>query len=268
MLVDSHCHLDFPDFEDQLDDVIADARAAGVGVMVTIGTKIARFDRVLAIASAHDDIYCTVGTHPHEAGAEGEKDTDPERLAALAADDKVIGIGETGLDYHYDNAPRAAQKKSFRVHIQAARETGLALIVHSRDADGDTIEILTEEFEKGPFGAVMHCFTAGRALADAAVELGFYISFSGILTFKNADAVREIARMVPVDRLLVETDAPYLAPAPKRGKRNEPAYLTHTAAYLGELRGMSAEALAEQTTANFFRLFTKAKAPARSGERP
>ncbi|MCH7710543.1 MAG: TatD family hydrolase [Proteobacteria bacterium] len=251
-----------------MDDVIADARAAGVGAMVTIGTEVARFDRVLAIASAHDDIYCTVGTHPHEAGAVGEKDTDPERLAALAADDKVIGIGETGLDYHYDNAPRAAQKKSFRVHIQAARETGLALIVHSRDADGDTIEILTEEFEKGPFGAVMHCFTAGRALADAAVELGFYISFSGILTFKNADAVREIAGAVPVDRLLVETDAPYLAPVPKRGKRNEPAYLAHTAAYLADLRGMSAEALAEQTTANFFRLFTKAKAPARSGEGP
>ncbi len=266
MLVDSHCHLDFPDFEDQLDDVIADARAAGVGAMVTIGTEVARFDRVLAIASAHDDIYCTVGTHPHEAGAEGEKDTGPERLAALAADDKVIGIGETGLDYHYDNAPRAAQKKSFRVHIQAARETGLALIVHSRDADGDTIEILTEEFEKGPFGAVMHCFTAGRGLADAAVGLGFYISFSGILTFKNADAVREIAGAVPADRLLVETDAPYLAPVPKRGKRNEPAYLAHTAAYLADLRGMTPEMLAEQTTANFFRLFTKAKA--RSGEGP
>ncbi len=261
MLVDSHCHLDFPDFEDQLDDVIADARAAGVGAMVTIGTEVARFDRVLAIASAHDDIYCTVGTHPHEAGAEGEKDTGPERLAALAADDKVIGIGETGLDYHYDNAPRAAQKKSFRAHIQAAQKTGLALIVHSRDADDDTIKILNEEFEKGAFGAVMHCFSAGRALADAAVELGFYISFSGILTFKNADAVREIAGAVPVERLLVETDAPYLAPVPKRGKRNEPAYLAHTAAYLGELRGMTPEALAAQTTANFFRLFTKARAP-------
>lgn len=262
MLVDSHCHLDFPDFEDELEDVIARAGAAGVGTMVTIGTEIARFDRVLAIASAHDNIYCTVGTHPHEAGADGEKDTGPERLAALAADDKVIGIGETGLDYHYDNAPRAAQKKSFHAHIQAARETGLALIVHSRDADGDTIKILGDEFKKGAFGAVMHCFTAGRALADAAVERGFYISFSGILTFKNAEAVREIAGAVPADRLLVETDAPYLAPVPKRGKRNEPAYLAHTAAYLAELRGMTPEALTEQTTANFFRLFTKAKAPA------
>ena len=262
MLVDSHCHLDFPDFEDELGDVIVRARAAGVGTMVTINTEVARFDRVLAIASAHDDIYCTVGTHPHEAGAEGEKDTGPERLAALATDDKVIGIGETGLDYHYDNAPRAAQQVSFRAHIGAARETGLPLIVHSRDADGDTIEILTEEFEKGPFGAVMHCFTAGRGLADAAVELGFYISFSGILTFKNADAVREIAGAVPADRLLVETDAPYLAPVPKRGKRNEPAYLAHTAAFLAQLRGMTPDALAEQTTANFFRLFTKAKAPA------
>lgn len=264
MLVDSHCHLDFPDFEDELEEVIARAGRAGVGAMVTIGTEIARFDRVLAIARAHDNIYCTVGTHPHEAGADGEGH--PERLAALAADDKVIGIGETGLDYHYDNAPREAQRMSFRAHIQAARETGLALIVHSRDADGDTIEILTEEFEKGPFGAVMHCFTAGRGLADAAVGLGFYISFSGILTFKNADAVREIAGAVPADRLLVETDAPYLAPVPKRGKRNEPAYLAHTAAYLADLRGMTPDALAEQTTANFFRLFTKAKAPARSGE--
>ncbi|MCH8196481.1 MAG: TatD family hydrolase [Proteobacteria bacterium] len=262
MLVDSHCHLDFPDFEDEIEDVIARAGAAGVGTMVTIGTETARFDRVLAIASAHENIYCTVGTHPHEAGADGEKDTGPERLAALAADDKVIGIGETGLDYHYDNAPRAAQKKSFHAHIQAARETGLALIVHSRDADDDTIKILGDEFEKGTFGAVMHCFTAGRALADAAVELGFYISFSGIVTFKNAEAVREIAGAVPADRLLVETDAPYLAPVPKRGKRNEPAYLAHTAAYLAELRGMTPEALTEQTTANFFRLFTKAKAPA------
>ncbi len=261
MLVDSHCHLDFPDFEDEIEEVIAHAGAAGVGTMVTIGTEIARFDKVLAIASAHENIYCTVGTHPHEAGAVGEAPADPERLAALAADKKVIGIGETGLDYHYDNAPRAAQKKSFRAHIQAARETGLALIVHSRDADDDTIKILNEEFEKGAFGAVMHCFTAGRGLADAAVELGFYISFSGILTFKNAEAVREIARAVPADRLLVETDAPYLAPVPKRGKRNEPAYLAHTAAYLGELRGMTPEALAAQTTANFFRLFTKARAP-------
>jgi len=262
MLVDSHCHLDFPDFEDELEDVIAHAGAAGVGTMVTIGTEVARFDRVLAIASAHENIYCTVGTHPHEAGTDGEKDAGPERLAALAVNDKVIGIGETGLDYHYDNAPRAAQLMSFRAHIQAAQKTGLALIVHSRDADGDTIKILSEEFEKGAFGAVMHCFTAGRELADAAVELGFYISFSGILTFKNAEAVREIARAVPADRLLVETDAPYLAPVPKRGKRNEPAYLAHTAAYLAELRGMTPEALAEQTTANFFRLFTKAKAPA------
>ncbi len=260
MLVDSHCHLDFPDFEDELGDVIARAGRAGVGAMVTIGTEIARFDRVLAIARAHDNIYCTVGTHPHEAGADGEGH--PERLVALAANEEVIGIGETGLDYHYDNAPREAQKMSFRAHIEAARETGLALIVHSRDADDDTIEILTEEHKKGPFGAVMHCFSAGRALADAAVELGFYISFSGILTFKNADAVRDIAGAVPVERLLVETDAPYLAPVPQRGKRNEPAFVVHTAAYLAELRGMTPDALAEQTTANFFRLFTKAKAPA------
>ncbi len=260
MLVDSHCHLDFPDFEDELEEVIAHAGAAGVGTMVTIGTKIARFDRVLAIASAHDNIYCTVGTHPHEAGTDGEGD--PQRLKALAAHEKVVGIGETGLDYHYDNAPRQAQIESFRAHIQAARETGLALIVHSRDADEDSMNILSEEHAEGAFGAVMHCFTAGAALAEKAVELGFYISFSGILTFKNADAVREIARAVPVDRLLVETDAPYLAPVPKRGKRNEPAYLAHTAAFLAELRGMTPEALADRTTANFFRLFAKAKAPA------
>ena len=262
MLIDSQCHLDFPALCEDLDAVVARASGAGIAGMVTICTKVSEFEQVAAIADAHRNIYCTVGTHPHEAGTDGEKDTGPERLAALAVNDKVIGISETGLEYHYDNAPRAAQLVSFRAHIQAAQKTGLALIVHSRDADGDTIKILSQEFEKGAFGAVMHCFTAGRELADAAVELGFYISFSGILTFKNAEAVREIARAVPADRLLVETDAPYLAPVPKRGKRNEPAYLAHTAAYLAELRGMTPEALAEQTTANFFRLFTKAKAPA------
>lgn len=263
MLVDSHCHLDFPDFEDELEDVIAHAGAAGVGTMVTIGTEVARFDRVLAIASAHENIYCTVGTHPHEAGTDGEKDAGPERLAALAVNDKVIGIGETGLDYFYDHAPRERQRESFRVHAQAARETGLPLIVHTRDADDETIDILSHEMAIGPFKGLIHCFSTSRELAERSLELGFYISVAGIVTFKKAEALREALGAVPLERLLVETDAPYLAPVPMRGKTNEPSYVTHTAACLAELKGVTPEALARATTDNFFTLFGKARRPDR-----
>jgi TatD DNase family protein len=259
MLVDSHCHLDDPDFGPELDEVIARARLAGVGAMLTICTKISRLERVRAIADSHEDVYCSVGVHPHEAGAEPE--VEARRLAELAQHPRIIGIGETGLDYHYEHSPREKQKASFHSHIAAARETGLPVIVHNRDADQDTIEILTEEHRKRAFAAVMHCFSAGRELAERAVELGFYISFSGIVTFKDAESIREIARAVPLDKILVETDSPYLAPVPKRGKRNEPAFAVHTAARLADLRDTAPEAFAEATTANFFRLFAKAKAP-------
>jgi len=256
MLVDSHCHLDFPGLIEDLDGVVARARAAGVGRMVTICTKLSEFERVLAVAGRFDDITCSVGLHPHEAGSEAA--VAPERLVRLAQHPKVVGIGETGLDFYYEHSPREAQARQFRSHIAAARRSGLPLIVHSRDADAEMTEILTEEMEKGAFGGVMHCFSSGPALARAALDLGLYLSLSGILTFKNADALREIARAAPLDRLLVETDAPYLAPAPLRGKQNEPAFVVHTAARLAALKGLSQAEVERATTANFERLFSKA----------
>lgn len=256
MLVDSHCHLDFPDFADELDDVVARAGEAGVGWMLTIGTHVTRFEQVRAVAERFDNVWCSVGVHPHEAASEPEMT--PDALAGLADHPKVVGFGESGLDYYYEHSPREAQQKSFRAHIAAARQTGLPLIVHSRDADDDTIEILRDEHARGPFSGLIHCFTAGPGLAECAVELGLYVSFSGIVTFKKADDLRQTARNVPAERLLVETDAPYLAPEPKRGKRNEPAYVALTAARLAEVRGEGPEALARATTDNFFRLFTKA----------
>ncbi len=259
MLVDSHCHLDYLEDGEELEAVVGRAHAAGVGTLVTICTRLSEFDRVRAIAGRFDRVYCSVGVHPHDAGEEGQ--ADPARLIKLAVDDKVIGIGETGLDYYYDNSPREAQRSSFRTHIRAARETGLPLIVHSRDADTDTIEILESAAGEGTFPGVIHCFTAGRGLAEAALELGLYISLSGVITFKNADELRAIAKDLPLERILVETDAPYLAPVPKRGKRNEPAYVVHTAAFIAELLGLRADELARITSENFFRLFAKA-APA------
>lgn len=259
ILVDSHCHLDYLEDEAALDDVVARARAAGVSTLVTICTRLSEFDRVRAIAGRFDDVYCSVGVHPHDADAEGQRD--PARLIALADDDKVIGIGETGLDYYYDNSAREAQRRSFRTHIEAARETGLPLIVHSRDADADTIQILQEGAEEGAYPGLIHCFTAGPALAEAALGLGLYISLSGVVTFKTAEELRAVVRDLPHDRLLIETDSPYLAPVPKRGKRNEPAYVVHTAHYLAELLGLELDALARITSENFFRLFAKA-APA------
>jgi len=256
MLVDSHCHLDFPDFAEELDDVVGRAREAGIGHMLTICTHVSKFDQVLKVAESYDNIFCTVGIHPHNALAEAE--ISPEQLIELADTPKVIGFGETGLDYYYDKAPRDVQQRQFRAHIEAARRTGLPLIIHTRDADDDMAEILTEEAGKGPFPGLLHCFSSGAKLAEAALELGLYISISGIVTFKNAEDLRETVKKVPLDRILVETDAPYLAPVPKRGKRNEPAFTAHTAEKVAEIKDVSLANVAKTTTDNFFRLFSKA----------
>ena len=261
MLVDSHCHLDYVASDEELDAVVARARSAGVGALLTISTRLDRFPGVLAIAGRYDDVWCSVGVHPHE--ADSEPDVTARRLAELGTHPKVVGIGETGLDYHYEHSPRDVQQRSFRTHIAAARETGLPLIVHSRNAEADTARILAEEYRAGVYRGLLHCFSATRQLAEKALEIDFRISFSGIVTFKNAEEVREAARIVPLDRLLVETDSPFLAPVPHRGKTNEPAYVVHTADKVAELRGMPAPELAAATTANFFDLFTKAGRPDR-----
>jgi TatD DNase family protein len=258
MLVDSHCHLDFEDFAAERDAIISRARLAGVETMLTISTRLDEFDGVRAIAEAHDEIWCSVGAHPHE--AKDHRALVPRQLVALADHPKVVGIGESGLDFHYDLSPRDIQEGVFRAHIAASRETGLPLIVHAREADGEVARILDEE---RPPPGVMHCFSSGRALAEAALALGFYISISGIVTFRNAEGLRAIVRDLPLDRLLVETDAPYLAPVPHRGKRNEPAFVAATAAAVAELKGIELQHLAERTTANFFRLFRKARPPDR-----
>jgi TatD DNase family protein len=255
MLVDSHCHLDFPDFAAELDAVVARAHAAGLAKIVTISTRVRRHGEVLAIAERFENVFCSVGTHPHY--AHEELDVNAGDLAEQARHPKVVGIGEVGLDYHYDNSPREVQERGLRTHIAAARETGLPLIIHCRDADADMERILTEEMRQGVFPAVLHCFTGGRELARTGVALGAYVSFSGILTFKKSDALRAIAAELPADRVLVETDAPYLAPQPWRGKRNEPAYVVETARVLAQCRSVSAEEIARQTTENFFRLFAK-----------
>ncbi|HEY6754463.1 MAG TPA: TatD family hydrolase [Pseudolabrys sp.] len=255
MIVDSHCHLDFPDFSTELDAVVARARAAGIGRIVTISTRVKRHAQVLAIAERFPDVFCSVGTHPHY--ADEELDIDAKALVALAQHPKIVAIGEAGLDYFRNNSPRDAQAAGFRQHIAAARETGLPLVIHSRDCDADMAQILREESGKGAFPAVLHCFTGGRELAFSAIELGHYVSFTGILTFKNSDALRAIAAALPADRILVETDAPYLAPLPYRGKRNEPAYVAETSKVLAEVRGVPVNEIAQQTTENFFRLFNK-----------
>jgi TatD DNase family protein len=255
MLIDSHCHLDFPDFAAELDTVLARARAAGVGRMVTISTRVKKHAQVLAIAEKFPDVFCSVGTHPHN--AHEELDIDAAALVAIAQHPKVVAIGEAGLDYHYDTSPREAQEQGFRAHIAAARETGLPLVIHSREADTDMARILKEETGKGAFPAVLHCFTGGRDLAFAAIDLGLFVSFTGIITFKNSGALREIAAALPAERVLVETDSPYLAPVPYRGKRCEPAYVLETAKVLAETRGVTRDDIARQTTDNFFRLFSK-----------
>jgi len=260
MLVDSHCHLDFPEFAPELDAVVARAKDAGVGVCVSIGTKLPQFRNVRAVAERFDNVWCSVGVHPHEAEAE------PLDSAAIliehAKHPKVVGIGESGLDYYYEHSPREKQIVNFRHHIEAARQTGLPLIVHTRDADDDTIRVLGEEMARAPFTGLLHCFTGTRRLAEAALELGLYISASGIATFKNSGELRGVLKDVPRERLLVETDAPFLAPVPHRGKRNEPSFVVHTAAMLAELTGVTADELARTTTENFFRLFTKVARPA------
>src|SRR5215204_7324629 len=259
MLVDSHCHLDFSDFAAELDAVVARADAAGIGRMVTISTRVRKHADVLAISERFPNVYCSVGTHPHNAHEELE--ITAADLVARARHPKVVAIGEAGLDYHYDYSPRDAQEQGFRTHIAAARMSGLPLVIHAREADEDMARILTEEMGKGAFPAVLHCFTGGRALAFTGIELGLFVSFTGILTFKNSGALREIAAALPIDRILVETDAPYLAPGKFRGKRCEPAYVVETAKVLAETRGVTPEEIARQTTENFFRLFSKVPRP-------
>ncbi len=256
MLVDSHCHIDFAE-PAQRQGVIDRARAAGVRTMLTIGTTAAELDDVVGIAASDPDIWATVGIHPHE--AEATPDSVIPRLAELTAHPKVIGIGETGLDFHYDHSPRDRQAAMFRVQCRVARDSGLPLIVHSRNADAETVAILKEE---GVTNGVIHCFSTTRALSAPALDLGLHISISGIVTFKSADELRGIVPEIPLDRLLIETDAPYLAPVPLRGKTNEPAFIVHTAAKVAELKGISVEELGRATTDNFFRLFAKAKRPA------
>ena len=260
MLVDSHCHLDFPEFAPELDAVVARARDAGVKTCVSIGTTLEKFPGVLAVAERFENIWCSVGIHPHE--AEPELLESPAPLIERAQHPKVVGIGETGLDFYYNHSPRAPQIANFRAHIAASRELGLPCIVHTRNADAETVDILRDEMKKGAFTGLIHCFTGTQMLADAALELGFCISVSGIATFKKSEELRAVLKTVPLDRLLVETDAPYLAPMPYRGKRNEPSFVVNTAAMLAELKGVSVEELATATTENFFRLFTKAKRPA------
>ena len=255
MLIDTHCHLDFPDFAPELDEVVARAQAAGVERMVTISTRVARHAVYEALSARFACVWHTVGTHPHQAGA--EPDVPAARLVELSRHPRCVAIGEAGLDYHYDFSPRDVQRQVFLTHIAAARETGLPLVIHAREADEDMIDILTREHGRGAFGAILHCFSSGAELARVGVELGFHLSFSGMLTFKRSDDLRAVAAAAPLDRLLVETDAPYLAPDKWRGKRNEPAYVARTAEMLAEVHGVSTERMAQITSANARRVFAK-----------
>lgn len=254
-VIDTHCHLDFDDFSPERDEIVRRAREAGLARMVTISTRVRKFDRIRAVAEAYDDVFCSVGTHPHNAAEEADVTT--AEIVALSEHPKCVAIGEAGLDYHYDNAPRDVQADVFRTNIAASRETGLPLVIHAREADDDMIAILEAETGKGAFPFILHCFSSGQALADAGVRLGGYVSFSGILAFRKSEELRAIAGTVPQDRLLVETDAPYLAPPPHRGKRNEPSYVVNTARVLGETIGLSEAAIRDLTTENAYRLFQK-----------
>src|SRR5215217_2555428 len=255
MLIDSHCHLDFEALSADIDGVLARAAAAGVTGMVTISTRVENFSTYTALAERFPNVWCSVGTHPHNADQELHIQTDD--LVRLSAHPRCIAIGEAGLDYFYDNAPREAQAIGLRRHIAASRITGLPLVIHSRAADEDMGDILEEESRAGAFPFVLHCVTAGRTLAERALALGGYISFSGIVTFKNAQEIQDVAKLVPGDRYIVETDSPYLAPIPHRGQSNEPSFVRHTAEKLAEVRGISLEQLGAETTANFARLFSK-----------
>lgn len=259
MLVDSHCHLDYPDFAAEgLAEIISRAQAAGVGHFLTICTHIAGFDKIISVARQFPFVHCTVGTHPHHAAEPSEMNVTKDEIVALTHDPKVVGIGETGLDYHYNHSPAEEQQKAFSTHIEAALETDLPLIIHTREADDDIIRLL-HDVGKNKVRGVMHCFSGGVGLAQRSLDLGFYISFSGIITFKKAEELREVVKYVPIERILVETDAPYLAPVPYRGKRNEPAFVAHTAQMVAELKGISVDDVAAKTTENFFQLFNKIK---------
>jgi TatD DNase family protein len=255
MLVDSHCHLDFPEFDNELEAILSRAKDRGVHRLVSIGTRSSHFSKIISLAEKYEEIYCTIGIHPHES----EKETliTFDDLLSYGAHPKVIGIGETGLDYFYDHSPRDIQKKSFLTHIEAARQLKLPLIIHTREADEDTVGILTDEYKKGHFTGLIHCFSATKNLAEAMLAIGFYISVSGIITFNKADHLREIISDIPIDRLLVETDSPFLAPVPQRGKRNEPSFVVHTAQKLAMIKNLSLIEIAQKTTENFYRLFTK-----------
>jgi TatD DNase family protein len=259
MFIDSHCHLNYKGLVEDQPAVLARARAAGVTAMLNISTRSSEWDDVLAVAERELDVMASVGIHPHEADL--HPDVETETLVARAEHPKVVGIGESGLDYYYDRSDRERQRRSFRAHVAAARETGLPLIVHTRDAEADTYQILADEMGKGAYPALIHCFTASRDFADQVLALGLSISISGIVTFKNAKDLQATAREVPADRLLIETDSPFLAPVPHRGRPCEPAYVADTARFLAQLRGESVEQLAATTTANFYRLFTKAEQP-------
>jgi len=255
MLIDTHCHLDFDDFAPELDKVIERALAAGVGRMVTISTRVKQFDRILEIAKKYKPVFCSVGTHPCNAAEESDIST--ADLLALATHPKVVAIGEVGLDYHYEKDTVVLQRRSFLAHIEAARHLQLPLIIHARSADEDMATILQEETNKGRFPFILHCFSSGQRLAEIGLELGGYISFSGIVTFKNATHLREIAKTIPLDRLLIETDAPYLAPVPFRGKRNEPAFVRETACFLADFLGLSMQEISSITTQNALKIFSK-----------
>jgi TatD DNase family protein len=263
MLIDHHCHLDFPQFAEDLDGIVARASAADVGVLVTISTRVRQLDRLLAIAESYPNVFCSVGTHPHY--ADEELDIPTQTLVDLSQHEKVVAIGEAGLDYYYQRSSREGQAMGFRRHIAAARATGLPLEIHARDADDDTAAILEEEYAAGPFKAILHCFTGGAELARRAVALGCCISFTGVLTFKRSDALREIAAEVPLDQVLVETDAPYLAPMPHRSKTNEPAYVRYTAETLAQVKGLTTDEIERATTENFFRMFEKVPKSAARG---
>jgi TatD DNase family protein len=259
MLIDSHCHLDFPDFAGDLDAIVERAAAAGIGRIVTISTRVRRMSELLAITERFPNVYCSVGTHPHH--ADEEDGITADQLIELTKHPKVVALGEAGLDYFYDNGSPEAQARGFRAHIAAARATGLPLVIHTREADDDCGRILEEEVAKQPFRAVLHCYTGGRELAMRAIALGLSISFTGILTFKKSQHLRDLAAELPADRIMVETDAPYLAPGKFRGKRNEPSYVVEIAKVLAETRGVSLEEISRQTTENFFRLFSKVPPP-------
>ncbi|MFO1089989.1 MAG: TatD family hydrolase [Hyphomicrobiales bacterium] len=258
-IVDSHCHLDFPELQTELPNVLARAKAAGVRLCLTISTRVKQFDRLRAIVEENDNVWCTIGTHPHN--ADEEPDVTPDNLLRIAEHPKVVGIGECGLDYHYKTSTPEGQARSFRRHIEAARVSGLPLVVHSREAEDDTAAILEDEMGKGAFRPILHCFSSKKVLAERGLAIGAHVSFSGIVTFKSATEIQETARIVPTDRILVETDAPYLAPVPMRGKTNEPSYVAHTLKFVAGLRSVDENRMAQETTDNFFNLFLKVKRP-------